>query len=110
MGVFKKGKNWYIDYYVNGRRKREKVGPNKKQARTVLQKRKVQIAEGKFLDIRRHQKVKFEDMGETYMEAYSRPNKRSSARDETSLKNLTGFFGGKYLHEITSLDIEKYKV
>jgi hypothetical protein len=25
--VYKKGKNWYIDYYVRGRRKRKKVGP-----------------------------------------------------------------------------------
>jgi len=35
---------------VNGRRKREKVGPSKRQTLIVLQKRKVQIAEGKFLD------------------------------------------------------------
>ncbi len=110
MGVFKKGKNWYIDYYVHGRRKREKVGPNKRQALVVLQKRKVQVAERKFLDVQRHKKVKFEDMAKTYMEAYSRPNKRSWRRDETSLKNLISFFGGKYLHEIISLDIEKYRV
>jgi len=32
MGVYKKGINWYIDYYLpNGKRKREKVGPSKKQ-------------------------------------------------------------------------------
>jgi hypothetical protein len=31
MGVYKKGINWYIDYYLpNGKRKREKVGPSKK--------------------------------------------------------------------------------
>ena len=35
---------------MNGRRKREKVGPSKRQTLIVLQKRKVQIAEGKFLD------------------------------------------------------------
>lgn len=35
---------------MNGRRKREKVGPSKRQTLMVLQKRKVQIAEGKFLD------------------------------------------------------------
>ena len=110
MSVFKKGKNYYIDYYVNGRRKREKVGPNKRQALIVLQKRKVQVVERKFLDIQRHEKIKFEDMAKTYIEAYSKPNKRSFRRDEISLKNLTGFFKGKYLHEIISLHIEKYRV
>ena len=49
MAIFKKNDNWYIDYYVNGRRKREKIGPNRKQAIIVLQKRKVQIAEKRFL-------------------------------------------------------------
>jgi len=49
MGVFKKNGYWYIDYYVDGRRKREKVGPNKRQAELVLKKRRVQVAEGKFL-------------------------------------------------------------
>jgi len=43
MGVFKKGKNWYIDYYVNGRRKREKIGPNRRQSELVFQKRQVQV-------------------------------------------------------------------
>jgi len=110
MSVFKKGKNYYIDYYVNGRRKREKIGPNKRQAILVLQKRKVQVAERKFLDIQRHQKIKFEEMAASYIENYSKPNKRSSWRDEISFKHLASFFGARCLHEITPLDVEKYKV
>jgi len=109
VGVFKKGKSWYIDYYVQGRRKREKIGPSKTQAQVVLQKRKVEIAEGKFLDVQGHQKLKFEDMGKLFLENYSRPNKRSWRRDEEIVGHLVDFFKGKYLHEITPLDIEKYK-
>ena len=41
MAIFKKNNTWYIDYYVNGRRKRESIGPSKKLAKKVLQKRKV---------------------------------------------------------------------
>jgi len=41
VGLFRKGKNWYIDYHVEGWRKREKIGPNRRQAELVLQKRKV---------------------------------------------------------------------
>ena len=110
MGVFKKRNNWYIDYYVQGRRKREKIGPNKAQAQVVLQKRKVQIAENRFLDVRKNEKVLLKDMAKLYLEAYSKPNKRSARRDETSIRNLNSILGGRYLHEVTPLDIEKYKL
>jgi len=68
MGVFKKGKNWYIDYYVKGRRKREKIGPNRRQAELVFQKRQVQVAEGKFFDIKRAKKVLFDDFAKMLSE------------------------------------------
>lgn len=109
MGVFKKHGSWYIDYYVNGRRKREKIGPNKRQAELVLKKRKVQIAEGKFFDIKKKPKVKFEEMARTYLESYSKPHKKSWRRDETCINNLLPHFEGKLLHEITPLDIDNYK-
>ena len=48
-------KNWWIDFYAEGRRKREKIGPNKKLAEAVLHKRKVEIAENRFREsIYRH--------------------------------------------------------
>ena len=110
MGIYKKGNNYFIDYYYRGRRKREMVGPSKKMAETALQKRKIEIAENKFLDIRKEEKILFEDFAKLYYETHSVPNKRSFIRDEGLIKNLTGFFGGKFLHEITPLFIEKYKI
>ncbi len=109
MALFKKGENWYIDYYVQGRRKREKVGHSKRQAQLVLEKRLVQVAEGKFLDMKNFRKILLRDFAHTYIEDYSKPNKRSWTRDVTSLKHLLPFFGGKYLHEVTPLSIEQYK-
>jgi hypothetical protein len=50
MGVFKKQGVYWIDYYVNGHRKRERIGADKRLAETVLRKRKVEVAEGKYLD------------------------------------------------------------
>ena len=38
---------WYVDYYVNGRRKRE-TAPNEDLAEKLLGKRKTQIFEKKF--------------------------------------------------------------
>ena len=39
--------------YVNGQRKRERIGSDKRLAETVLRKRKVEIAEGKSLERKR---------------------------------------------------------
>jgi hypothetical protein len=36
MGVFKKQGVYWIDYYVSGHRKRERIGPNKRLAEPML--------------------------------------------------------------------------
>ena len=110
MGVLKKGKNWFIDYYVEGRRKRERIGPSKKQAVIVLDKRRVQIAENRFLDVKKNERILFKDMASLYLANHSRPNKKSYRRDISCVNNLNPVFGGRYIYEITALDIEKYKL
>ena len=111
MGIYLKGENWYIDYYVSGRRKREKIGPSKALAELVLKKRKVEIAKGKFLDIRKEEKIKFADFVDEYVEVYLKPNCRSWEKSELhNLKHLKSFFAGKYLHEITPLLVERFKI
>jgi len=108
MGKYLKDGNWFIDYYAEGRRKREKIGPSKSLAETVLKKRKVEIAEGKFLDIKKEQKIKFEDFANEYLELHSKL-KKSYDTDCKIVGLLNKFFGGKYLYEITSLDVERFK-
>ena len=110
MGVFQKNNNYWIDYYVNGRRMREKIGTSKKLAETVLRKRKVEIAENRHLDIKKNAKIKFEDFAITFLNLHSKLNKKSWRRDEGLIKNLSGFLKGKYLYEITPMLIEQYKV
>ncbi|MFA4888311.1 MAG: tyrosine-type recombinase/integrase [Candidatus Omnitrophota bacterium] len=109
MGVYLKDGNWFIDYRVSGRRKREKIGPSKALAETVLKKRKIEIAENRYLDIRREQKVKFEEMAQMYLELYSKPNKRSYHSDVDLVKTLGKHFNGMNLYEITPMLVEKFK-
>jgi len=110
MAVYQKGNKWYIDYYVDGRRRRECIGPTRRQAELVLKKRKVEIAENKFLNIRKFDRIRFKDMALEYLQIYAKPNKRSYSRDETIIKHLDEFFQDKNLHEITAVDIENYKL
>lgn len=107
-GIYKRGDIWYIDYRVSGRRYREAVGESKKLAELALKKRKLAIAEGKFLDIRRQEKIKFETFADDYLQIHSANNKTYD-NDESTMKVLKAFFGGKHLHEITQLDVEKFK-
>lgn len=111
MSIFKKGHNWYIDYYVHGRRKREKIGPSKKLTENILAKRKLAIAENRFLDIKKTNKVTFSELSNLYLELHSKPNKKSwRSSDENSIKRLKAFFHGMKLYEVTQELVEQYKV
>jgi hypothetical protein len=100
MGVFKKQGVYWIDYYLGGHRKRERIGPDRRLAETVLRKRKVEIAEGRFLERRKPITTTFDELGDPYLN-YARENKRSWDRDATSIKKLSKIFGGKRMMEIT---------
>lgn len=106
--MYRRGEYWYIDYYFEDKRIREKVGPSRKEARDALGKRLAEIREGKFFDRRKEVKVKFEEFVPEFLK-WSRANKLSSRSDETSMAHLIKHFKGKYLYQITSWQVEKYK-
>jgi integrase len=109
MGIYRKGGNYYIDYYVNGERKRECICPDKRLTETVLKKRKVEIAEGRYLNIKKKEKISFEEFSEEFLTLHSKPNKKSWQSDFYNLRNIAPFFKGKNLYEITVQDIERFK-
>jgi integrase len=111
MAIFKKGKNWYIDYYVTGRRKRKMIGPSKKLAEQVLKDVQIKIAKGEYLGVYEEKRVLFKEYAKQYL-AYSKANKSPSTymrRDRFNINHLTKAFKGRYLFEITPQMIEKYK-
>lgn len=67
MGVYKKGKNWYIDYYVKGHRKRKKIGPSKKDAELSLKNVQVKNAREEYLGILEDKKLFDEYVQEAMM-------------------------------------------
>ena len=109
--VFKRGNVWGIDYSVNGIRKREIVGENKAIALMALQKKQVLIAENKFLDVKRQPKMKVRDLNDKYIELYLKQNRVSWEKAEkNNLRHINNFMGGRYLHEITPVDVEKFRL
>lgn len=111
MGIFKKGKNWYIDYYFKGHRKRKKIGPSRKLALQVLKDVQIKIVKGEYLGIYEEKKISFSKYAQQYLE-YSRVNKAFSTynrHDRISIARLESHFKDKYVYEITPQMIEKYK-
>ncbi len=52
MAVYQRGDNWYIDFWFKGQKVRESIGPSRKGAEKVIAKKKTEIVENKYLDIR----------------------------------------------------------
>jgi integrase len=117
MSVFKKQGVYWIDYYVNGHRKRERIGPDKRLAETVLKKRKVAIAEGKYLEKQRPMTTTFEELADAYWqwirpdEAAGIPARKRSwkSSDRYALGRLRAYFGGTPLTAITPALVEQYR-
>lgn len=102
--------NYYIEYYKNGRRRVERVGPSKSLAEKALSKREIEIAENKFLDKKEIKKVRFSDYSKEYLESHSKvQNKSWKNFDRCNIKMLNNYFGNLYLDEIGRIKIRQFK-
>jgi len=107
MGLVRKGVDWFIDYRANGRRIREKIGPSRKLAESVMNKRKIDIAEKKFLDIRKVSRVTFREFSQRYLE-WSQGRIRSAEDDRRRVQRLLKTFGSRRLGDIDIALTEQY--
>ncbi len=107
MGIYQKAQKWFIDYRYQGRRIRECVGPSKRMAEQALAARKGEIVQERY-QMGKRGEVRFKAFANIYLD-YAKTDKRSWARDETSLKKLLPFFGSRLLCDIHPLLIQSYK-
>ncbi len=112
MGVYsKKNKDgklrWYIDFYVDGVRKRECVGRSKTLAKTALAKRTTEVSEEKY-NIEPKGGILFKDFADQWLQEREAHLKRSSFCDYKCIfeRYLLPTFGKKRLRKITDTDIE----
>lgn len=109
MGIYKRGKTWWIDYYYQGERVRERVGPNKQTAEDALDARKGEIAQGRFNLQAARPSPLLEDFAKEYLE-WARLHHRTADNTEASrLRILLAHFPGKRLRDLTPWLIEGYK-
>lgn len=109
MGIYKRGKVYWIDYYDPNRKRVQESSQssNRRDAEDLITLRKSEILRGVY---KQPIKITLGEFGERYME-YAKANKRSWLRDEQMLNHLYKFFGKeKLLTELTSMQIEGYKL
>jgi len=102
-------RTYWIEYYYEGRRKRERIGPNKALAQTILQKRLVQRAEDRLLDKKKGERIRFNQLTEWYLNLPEVKSKKSYERDVRSVKKMKLYFNSKLVKEITPSLIESYR-
>jgi integrase len=108
MGIFRKQNAWWIDYMLpNGKRKREKVGPSRKQAVELLNKRRVQIMDFKEFPSRFAQSRLFKDVLNKFWKLHG-STLRSARTWGYIQQELLQRFGGKRIGSISPTDIQAY--
>lgn len=108
--IGKKGIKYQIVYFVNGKRKKETIGKDRKFAEMMLQDRLKLIMEGKYLDKKKEGKIKFEVYANQYLNTHCKNNKSWEKSDKVNLKNLKRHLSSKHLFDICPSEIEKYKL
>jgi len=111
MRVFKRGKNWYADYTVSGKRKMKSFGQHKKMAELFLKDIELKELRGELKIV--DESITFKGILSRYLE-YSRLNKSSKTfSSETSRWRIFSSFldekGVIKLKDITPELIEEFK-
>jgi len=111
MGLFKRGRTWWISFSHNGQQvRRSTETDDRKLAEMIFRKVMTQVAEGKWLDKAPGEDKTFNDLMDKYMVAHSKPEKASWDRDERSLIHLRPYFGSYRISEIMPDHISEYKI
>ncbi len=112
MGVVRRGGKWCIRYYgPDGRQRWETIGPNKKEAETVLHQRLYEVRSGIFPILRRRSQITFEKLAEEWFESYAKPRVRPSTL--TTYRwlldhHLLPAFGARALTTLTAREVQAY--
>ncbi len=98
------GKNWTIDFTLNGQRVREVVGPNKRLAEMVLKKRITEVLENRYFNKRNPGSMSFSEFAKLYLERVT-AGQKSARTERNRVKYWIGHFAKRPLGQITRTEI-----
>jgi hypothetical protein len=104
------GRVYWIEYRNSeGMRRRERIGTNKALAETTLMKRLVARAEGKLLDKKKDDRMRFDQLTNWFLTLPEIKRNSSFDRDKRSLAKLSDFFKTRLASQITPALIGEYQ-
>ena len=103
------GRAWRIEWYQEGQRKRERIGPNKSIAEQRLREVPTARTEGRYIKKSPDGRMLFKDLAKWYLELPEVKAKRSYAKDQMHCKKFMAQFGDRLLKDITPAMVEAYK-
>jgi integrase len=107
VGIYKRGKTWWISYTVGGRQRFESTrSTRKRDARQLLDIRKGAAREGR-LRLTKSKAPRFDEYAQRFLLTIQHPN--TEKRYRSSVRNLEACIGKMTLSDITSDVIEDFK-
>ncbi|MBW1992357.1 MAG: site-specific integrase [Deltaproteobacteria bacterium] len=103
------GRVWWVEWYQDGQRRRERIGSNKEAAEQRLREVLKARAEGRYIRKSPDLATRFRDLAVWYLGLSEVQAKRSYVRDRLSVAHLNAFFGDRLLKEITPSLVEAYR-
>ena len=103
------GRVYWIEWYQEGQRKRERIGSNKSAADQRLQEVLSARAEGRYIKKSPDAQTPFRNLAQWYLELPEVKAKRSYEKDQMHCKRLMAHFGDLLLRDITPAMVEAYK-
>lgn len=108
MGIYKRGKVWWMCFTFKGKQKHISCKTSsKKLAEELFCKKKTQIAEGTFFEIGTR-KITFEELSKEIVFDYQVNGKRSVDRLKRNIEHLKKTFNGMLVADITTSLINGY--
>jgi integrase len=107
--VYKRGDMWWIDYRLNGARKREAVSKNKKEAQQALLVVEAEILQRRF-GVQKQKSIRLQKIMDEFLE-WAKVNRSNGTyrRYKYACDVVLRDFGNPYIKSIAVKDIEAYK-
>ena len=103
-------KNYWIEYYLNGKRTRERIGRSKKAAENRFREIQTAKAEGRHINKNKNSLVNLGNLRDWYLDLPEVMQKRSFRHIQTSINIVVGHVGQKLsLSQLGPEDIEKFR-
>ncbi len=104
-----RGKVYWIEYYLLGKRTRERIGPNKLAAEQRLREVLKARTEERYIDKNKNARITFDDLAKWYLNLPQIKTKSSYSRNVLSIRTISRILSGKVVRDLTLNHIEAYR-